>query len=215
MKRFAYGILFLIFLLVVAIALSDVTSTSADPCALQMGYPIMPTYYVNSATQVVIPLSTSCSTQFGNQIFAAGTAFDLTTNTNVASANTILTSVNGGYTFNGQLAFNLPPSTQGHWVQVSITIFSNQNGNELTSNGEAFQVNSGTPLVVTTTLTEQVPTQFAPPLSSEGTGHPRYIILGYVAIAAILATVIIVTVALVVYSRRPTPYYPAQPRVGY
>jgi len=215
MKRSAYGMVFLVFLFVAAVALGTVTAASADPCALQLGYPIMPISYVNSATQVVVPLSTSCSTQFGNQLFAAGTAYDLTTNTNAASANTVLTSVNGGYTFNGQLGFSLPPSAQGHWLQVSITIFSNQNGNKLTSNGEAFQVNAGTTEVVTTTLTQQVPTEFAPPLSNGGSGHPRYVILGYVAIAAILATVIIVTVALVVYSRQSRSYYTVQPRVGY
>jgi hypothetical protein len=128
--------------------------------------------------------------------------------------STILTTVDGGYTFNGQLGFNLPPSTQGHWLQVTVTIFSNQNGNELTTNGEAFQVNAGAQQVVTTTVTQQLPTQLAPPLG-EGYGRPRFPIFGYVAIAAILATVIIVTVALVVYSRKQPTYYPMQRRPGY
>jgi hypothetical protein len=135
-------------------------------------------------------------------------------NTNAGSVSTILTTVDGGYTFNGQLGFNLPPSTQGHWLQVTVTIFSNQNGNELTTNGEAFQVNTGTQQAVTTTVTQMLPSQFAPPVDDEY-GQPRFSIFGYVAIAAILATVIIVTVALVVYSRKPPAYYPTQPRPGY
>jgi hypothetical protein len=204
----------LIIVFLAAAALSNLATALADPCALQLGYPIMPTYYTNSAVSVIVPLSTVCSTQFGSQLFAAGTAFDLTTNTNAASVNTILTTVNGGYAFNGQLGFNLPPSTQGHWLQVSVTVYSNQNGNELTTNGEAFQVNTGTQQVVTTTLTQQLLTQLSPPLGG-GSGRPRFVILGYVAIAAILATVIIVTVALVVYSRGQPSYYPVQPRGGY
>ena len=99
-------------------------------------------------------------------------------------------------------------------MQVTVTIFSDQNGNALTTNGEAFQVNNGVQQVLTTTVTQQLPSQLAPPLDEENT-RPRFPIFGYVAIAAILATVIIVTVALIVYSRKPLPYYPMQPRPGY
>jgi len=215
-----------VLLLLSIVFLAAVTSCSvavalADPCALQLGYPIMPTPYANSAVSVAVPLSTTCSAPFGSQLYAAGTAYDLTANTNTGSVSTILTTVDGGYTFNGQLGFNLPPSTQGHWLQVTVTVFSNQNGNELTSNGEAFQVNAAQQIVtttaqqaVTTTVTQQLPTQLAPPLGEEY-GRPRFPIFGYVAIAAILATVIIVAVALVVYSRKQPTYYPMQRRPGY
>jgi hypothetical protein len=174
----------------------------------------MPTPYANSAVSVAVPLSTTCSTPYGSQLFATGTAYDLATNTNAGSVSTILTTIDGGYTFSGQLGFTLPPSTQGHWLQIMVTIFSNQNGNELTANGEAFQVNTGTQQVVTTTVTQQLPTQLAPPIDEEYE-RPRFPIFGYVAIAAILATVIIVTVALVVYSRKQPTYYPVQPRAHY
>jgi hypothetical protein len=115
----------------------------------------------------------------------------------------MITSVDGGYTFTGQLGFTLPPSTQGHWLQVAVTIYQSQSGGELTTGGEAFPVTSSAAQVVTATVTEQTANQFAP----AGTTQPGHFIFAYVAIAAILATVIIVTVGLVVYSRRPSGYY--------
>jgi hypothetical protein len=179
----------------------------ADTCSAQLGYPIIPSVYANTVVTVVVPLSATCSTPYGNQIYANANAYDLNTNTSADSVNTVLTSVNGGYTFTGQLGFNLPASIQGHWVQIAVTIYSDQSGNQLTTSGEAFQVNSGTGQVITTTITQPPSGQFAP--GTQGTyGGRRGFIFAYVAIAAILATVIIVTVGLIVYSRRQTGYYP-------
>jgi hypothetical protein len=93
-------------------------------------------------------------------------------------------------------------------LQIVVTLFD-QSGREVTTTGEAFQVTPGTLQVVTTTITESTlatPAQYAPPETYETYQRPHFI-LAYVAIAAILATVIIVTVGLVVYSRRQTPYY--------
>jgi hypothetical protein len=132
---------------------------------------------------------------------------DLNTNTSAGTVNTILTSVNGGYMYTGQLGFNLPSSTQGHWVQVAVTIYDAQ-GNPLTTSGESFQVNSETVQVVTTTVTQSTSSEFANQIPA-----PPHSIFAYVAIAAILATVIIVTVGLLVYSRRPVTYY--QTRTAY
>lgn len=187
----------------------------ADACSAQLGYPIIPSVYANTIVTVVIPLSATCSTPYGSQIYANANAYDLNTNTAADSVNTVLTSVNGGYTFTGQLGFNLPASIQSHWVQIAVTIYSDQSGNQLTTSGEAFQVNSGTVQVITTTITQLPAGQFAP--GSTGTYSGTYsgrrgFIFAYVAIAAILATVIIVVVGLIVYSRRPTRYYyPAAP----
>ena len=115
-----------------------------------------------------------------------------------------MTSVDGGYTFTGQLGFNLPPSTEGHWMQIAVTIYESESGGELTTASEAFPVTAGTGQVVT--VTEQASSAFAPSLSE--TDHS---VFAFVAIAAILATVIIVTVGLVAYSRRPSGAYPVPP----
>jgi hypothetical protein len=200
----ARSYLLLLLLFSIAIAMWSPDIVSADPCAAQLGFPIIPTVYANSIVTVIVPLSVTCPISYGNQINATANAYDLNTDTSAGSVNTILTSVNGGYIFAGQLGFNLPASTQGHWVQVVVSVYSSQEANQLTSTGEAFQINTGTPEVVTTTLTTTQPTsyQFAPPANQRTTD-----IFGYVAIAFILATVIIVTVGLVVYSRKQPSAY--------
>jgi len=202
--RYSYLLAFLAFSL--AFAITPPNAVSADPCAAQLGYPIIPTVYANTIVTVVVPISATCSASYGNQLYANANAYDLNTNTAADSVNTILTSVNGGYTFTGQLGFNLPASTQGHWVQVSVSIFSNQAGNPLTTTGEAFPVNTGTVQVATTTVFPQTSLQYAP-------GAPEPQSFAYVAIATILAIVIIVTAGLIVFSRKPVSY-PPPPR-GY
>jgi hypothetical protein len=119
-----------------------------------------------------------------------------------------LTSVNGGYTFTGQLGFNLAASTQDHWMQISVTLYNGQSSEPLTTTGEAFPINPGTIELLTTTVTQPISYQLAP--TPEQIEQPPST-LAYVAIVAILVTVIIVTVCLIVYSRRPpgayqTPY---------
>jgi hypothetical protein len=76
--------------------------------------------------QMSVPVSASCSYTRG-QLYATGNAFDTTSGTNLASANTVLNNVNGGY-YNGQLVFTLPPSVMGHPLQISISVYSNYNG---------------------------------------------------------------------------------------
>ena len=194
-----------------AFAITSPIGVNADPCAAQLGYPIIPTAYANTIVTVVVPLSATCSTSYGNQLYANANVYDLNTNIALDSVNTLLTSVNGGYTFTGQLGFNLPATTQGHWVQVSVSIFSSQTGNPLTTTGEAFQVNTETVQVITTTVFPQTSMQSAPS-APEASPEPQSI-FAYVAIATLVAVVIIVTVGLIVYSQKPTSY-PPTPR-GY
>ena len=191
-----------------ALAITSPRGVSADPCAAQLGFPIIPVVYANTIVTVVVPISATCSTSYGNQLYATANAYDLNTNTVADSVNTILTSVNGGYTFTGQFGFNLPASAQGHWLQVSVSVFSSQAGGPLTTTGEAFPVNTGTVQVITTTVFPETSVQLAP--SAPGTPSGPRFIFAYVAIAAIMAVVIIVTVGLIVFSRKPVGYYPVQ-----
>jgi predicted permease len=200
LRASGYALSLLVLLLVVATC--SVGFGFASPCSVQLGYPIIPVVYANTIVTAVVPLSATCSASYGNQLYATATAYDLNSNTSASTVNTILTSADGGYTFAGQVGFNLPASTQGHWVQIAVTIYENQSGNQLTTSGEAFRITPGTAQVVTTTVTEPTSYQFA-----LGTNERTPLIFTYVAIAAILATVIIVTVGLVVYSRRPKGYY--------
>ena len=205
--RRSYLLAFVAFSL--ALAIASPRAVSADPCAAQLGFPIIPVVYANTIVTVVVPISATCSTSYGNQLYATANAYDLNTNTVADSVNTILTSVNGGYTFTGQFGFNLPASTQGHWLQVSVSIFSSQAGGPLTTTGEAFPVNTGTVQVITTTVFPQTSVQLAPSAPGTPSGPPPSI-FAYVAIAAIMAVVIIVTVGLIVFSRKPVGYYPVQ-----
>ena len=193
-----------LLLLLLALVAYAPSLALADTCSAQLGFPITPIVQPNTVVTVIVPVSATCSTSYGTQIYVTATAFDLNTSTSADTVSTTLTSVNGGYTFTGQLGFTLPPSTQGHWVQISVTIYSDQSGSQLTTNGEAFQVTAGTAQVVTTTVTQQSTNQFAP---TQPNHRPRNFLFAYVAIAAILAVVIIVTVGLVVYSHKQPRYY--------
>lgn len=135
---------------------------SADACTAQLNYPVMPTGYTYSNVPIAVPIVTTCTTNYGSQLYATGNAYDTTSNTGLGSVSTVLQSVNGGTTFNGQLNFNLPPSTQGHAVQLSVSI-NDQNGNQITATGETVQVGTGTQQqqVITTTVTQTDPYQNA------------------------------------------------------
>lgn len=186
----------------------------------------MPLVYSNVNVPVLVPVSVTCSSYYGNQLYASGSAFDSTANSAVGSVNTFIQSVNGGTSFSGQLGFNLPSSTQGHSVQVSVSIYSSQYGNLLTVTSETFQVNSATQQVTTTTTTQTATSPYpypypTPPFQYQSETHSyrhQYAtqsqntdVFAYVAIAAILAAVIIATAGLVVYGRRQPTWYPMPP----
>jgi hypothetical protein len=147
-----------IALLVISLSLlmlgASSTFVSADPCTATLSYPIIPVVYSNQNVPIVVPLSASCTTYYSNQLYATGSAYDATVNTGLGSASTLLSSVSGGTNYNGQLGFNLPPSTQGHSIQISVSIYSSQYGNLLTATSEIVQVGSSVQQTTTTTVTQ-------------------------------------------------------------
>jgi len=118
----------LIFALIIGVftLASSNSLVSAQPCTAQLGSPSMSVeaYYVSNF-EVTLPVSTACSFYTG-PVYAAGTAYDTTYNSNVGTANAVLSANYGGYVFNGQLVFNLPASVQSHSVQFSVSIYSTQ-----------------------------------------------------------------------------------------
>ena len=214
---------------ILAVGLNS-TQVSADPCLAQLNYPIMPAMYSNSNVPIVVPMSATCTTYYGSQLYATGNAYDATSNAGLGSVSTVLQSVNSGTTFNGQLGFNLPPSTQGHTVQISVSIYNGQYGNLITATSETIQVGSGVQQVSTTTVTQaypypypnqypspypnQYPSQYpypypnqypAPSYQYRGRYQNTASLFGYVAIVAILVAVIIATAGLLTYGRRRQP----------
>jgi len=233
----------------------------AQPCTVTLSQPVIPTQYSNSNVPFLIPVSASCTTYY-SQLYATGNAFDATTNTGLSAANTILSPVNGGQQFNGQLGFSVLPTSPTDSVQVSVSLYDSQGGNLITQTSETVQVGTGAyqpiqpPIQQITTTTVTVgqypatypsPTGYQPPYqSSYQPNQPQYYqnqpqyqqqyqarpptyyfsqgyaqrwnntnFFDFVAIIAILATVIIATTGLVLIARRRQPpqpvWYPAPP----
>ena len=236
LRKRNYAIMLLaVTITIVAVGLNS-DLVSADPCLVQLNYPIMPMVYSYSNVPIVVPVSATCTTYYGSQLYATGNAFDATSNAGLGSVSTVLQSVNGGTTFNGQLGFNLPPSTQGHSVQVTVSIYNRQYGNLITATSETFQVGSGSQQSTTTTVTQAYPYPYPypnqypypyPSPSYQNSYRSYYreyrrqpqpqtqivdtgALFDYVAIAAILAAVIIATAGLVVYGRKQPNWIPIQ-----
>lgn len=238
MKTRNYVMALLIVATAMAAIQTNISLVSADACTAQLTYPIMPVSYTYSNVPIVVPVSASCTTFYGSQLYATGTAYDINTGTGLGSVSSTLDTVNGGTVFNGQLGFNLPPTTQGHSIQISVQIYNGQYGTLLTSATETIQVGIGTQQYVTTTVTEQAPYQYpyqsSYPYQSQSYQAPfasafqnlsqfqlfqqyqaqrsdNTTMLSYVAIAAILAAVVIATAGLVIYGRRQPNWAPMQP----
>ena len=164
-----YAILGIVLILaIIAVGTNgNPVSAQAQPCTAVLSYPVMPTTYSYSNVPIVVPMSAACTTVYGNQLYATGNAYDATSNVGLGTVNSILQSTDGGTTFNGQLGFNLPPTTQGHTVTISVSLYSNQYGDLVTSTSETFQAVTGNQQVqevVTTTVPQayQYPYQTPP-----------------------------------------------------
>ena len=159
MKTRVYVIALLVVSATMLILSTNGTFVSAQPCTATLSYPITPVEYNNENVQMAIPISASCSTNYGNQLYATGSAYDATSNTSLGTASTVLSSVNGGSEFNGQMTFNLLPASPSDSIQISVTIYNSQGGSPITATGETVQLGngvqqSGTEQTVTTTVTE-------------------------------------------------------------
>lgn len=239
LKTRNYAIMLLALTITIIAVGVNSSLVSADPCLGQLSYPIMPAVYSYSNVPIVVPVSATCTTYYRSQLYATGNAYDATSNAGLGSVSTVLQSVNGGTTFNGQLGFNLPPSTQGHMVQISVSIYNGQYGNLITATSETIQVGTGSQQVTTTTVTQAYsypypnqypypyPTTYPAPSNQyvyPSQAHPYRAqsqiqaqsfntgaLFGYIAIVAILAAVVIATAGLVLYGRRQPNWVPMQP----
>ena len=150
-----------ITMLIAGASSSVVSAQIASPCTATLSYPVIPLQYGNSNVPFVVPVSASCATNYGSQLYATGNAYDATSNTGLGTANAILSSVNGGTEFTGQLGFNQFQASPDDSIQISVSIYSSPGGNLVTTTGETVQ--AGTVVqqsvqtvqqVTTTTITE-------------------------------------------------------------
>ena len=166
MKPRVYVIALLAISATMLILSTNSTFVFADPCTATLSYPVIPVQYSNSNVPIVVPISASCTTYYGSQLYATGSAYDTTSNTGLGSASTILSSVNGGTEFNGQLGFNLPPTSPSDSVQISVSIYSSQYGNPITATSETVQlgaeVQQAQQITTTTTVTENQNQAYSP-----------------------------------------------------
>ncbi|HUK50424.1 MAG TPA: hypothetical protein VLV18_05265 [Terriglobales bacterium] len=218
----------------------NIAPVAADSCTAQLTNPVMPTVYYGSSVPIVVPMSVTCNIYYGASLYATANVYDTTSGTSLGSVSVSLNSVNSGNVFNGQIGFNLPASTQGHWVQISTSVYSSQYGSLLTTTSISFLV-SNTPQQITTTTVTQATYPYpypyqnsnpyaypSPPFQNSQQHHNFYQqqnqtqgtnnMLVYVAIIAILAAVVIATTGLVIFSQRrpqPQPYWiPGPPPPG-
>jgi hypothetical protein len=128
----------------------------AQPCTATLSNPVIPTQYGDSNVPFVIPVTASCTTYYG-QLYVTGSAYDATSNVGLGTATAVLSPVDGGTQFNGQLGFSLLPTSPSDSVQISVSIYDRQGGNLIAQTSETVQVGAGTqqPLqqITTTTVT--------------------------------------------------------------
>jgi hypothetical protein len=170
------GVVLIIAIIAVG-ANSNLVSAQAAPCTAVLSYPVMPTTYSYSNVPITVPMSATCTTNFGNQLYATGNAYDATSNVALGTVNSVLQSTDGGTTFNGQLGFNLPPATQGDTVTISVSLYSNKYGALVSSTSETFQAVTGNQQVqqvVTTTVTQAYQYPYQPPVSTPYSYQPSY-----------------------------------------
>ena len=143
MRTCKFGILALVLLM--AMVVVGYSPVSADPCTVQ---PNSHGYLLPNSTAVV-PVSATCSFVSG-PLYAEAVATDTVTHAQVASAHTVLTPVSppasGTTIYTGRHAFNLPPQTVGHPLQVSTSIYPgvyngpNYNGLPITTGVQTVQI---------------------------------------------------------------------------
>jgi len=124
MRNFAFTVTVMLFM-TAAIATSNSQVFAQSPCVAQVNYPVISADY-SPNIGMTVPVTATCS--YNGQLFAVGDAYDTTTNTDLGSANTGLSSTGGG-SFNGQLNFYLPTTVQGHTIQISVSIYNTAFGN--------------------------------------------------------------------------------------
>jgi len=122
-RKKKYALLLALTIVVLAVVATN-NLVSADPCSAYLSQPppVSGAPY-NSSTNLIVPVSATCPSVSG-PLYVVGDAYDTTTNTDLGSVNTPLTTVNGPSMFNGQLAFTLPPVAQGDVVQITASIYS-------------------------------------------------------------------------------------------
>jgi len=154
--------------LIVGASSSLAAAQLASPCTATLSLADVPAQFSNSNFPLVVPISASCPGYYGTQVYATGSAYDATSSTSLGTANALLSSVNGGPLFNGQLGFNVQPTSPGDSVQIVVSIYDSQGGALLATTGETIPVGTGIQPVQTE------PVQIAQPVTTTTVTEGQY-----------------------------------------
>src|SRR5208282_5374800 len=137
-------VLSLVFFLAASVFAASGSAVFAQmPCIAQASYPSVSSPQGNYNFAVTVPVSASCSYTVG-PLYVVGDAYDTTISTDLGTVSTGLSLVGGG-SYSGQLLFSLPPSTLGHTVQFSVSIYNNynrQSGSPLATTSQSVTIGS-------------------------------------------------------------------------
>lgn len=135
-------------LLALLIAAAGIVANSSpvsatDSCTTQLAEASMGPYYDSISIGMRVSVYATCSFS-GGRLYARGNVYDKSINDNLSSAGTVLTSLNGGNVFRGQLVLILPImariSVEGHTLQISVSIYDTPYGSILTSATQTVEV---------------------------------------------------------------------------
>ena len=119
-----FTLLFVISLAAV-VAFIRITPAVADSCSARIGYSPPNSSFYSGNLVVVVPVVAKC-TFTSSQLYAAGYLYDTSTNTGMGESKIILIAPNGGTTYGGQIDFILSPNVQGHTLQITVSIYRDQ-----------------------------------------------------------------------------------------
>ena len=130
-------------LLIMGASNSLVSAQVPSPCSASLSSPVVPGQYGSTNVQYIVPVLATCTTSYEGPLYAMGSAYDLTSNMELGSASSVLSSVNGGQEFAGELGFNLPPTSPSDSVRISVSVYSGQGGTLLTASSETIPADAG------------------------------------------------------------------------
>ena len=119
------SVILFVILIGVVVASSGVTPTLAESCSARIGYYPPTSSFYSGNMVIAIPVVAKCTFTV-SQLYAAGALYDTSTNTGMGVSRIILTSPLGGNTYGGQIGFILSPAVQGHWLRISVSVYSDQ-----------------------------------------------------------------------------------------
>lgn len=113
----------LVFIIIAVVAVGAYSSpVAADPCVAQLSYSVTKPSSYTSEFAMLVPVAARCWFTVGS-LYAVGQVYDVSTNSNLGTMTTGLTSDYGDHAYAGQLVFTLSSAVMGDTLQISVSIY--------------------------------------------------------------------------------------------